>query len=210
MPRWLVIVLAVAGLVAAAVVEGTRSNRWGTSDDVRAAAAKLGRVPAAFGDWTGEDVPMDDKVLKVAEAAGYVQRVYTNRTDKTRVTVLILCGPSGPIGAHTPEVCYAGNGFEMSGEARRQTVAPPGLPAATYWSARFDKKGQSDGLRVCWMWGVGGDWEASANPRLGLHAVLYKMYVVHSESGSPPAARDPVHEFLMDFVPEVKKALTAP
>lgn len=209
MPRWLVIVLAVAGLAAAAVVEGTRSNRWGTSDDVRAAAAKLDGVPAAFGDWTSDEVPMDDKVLKVAEAAGHVSRSYTNRKSQDRVTVLLLCGPSGPIGAHTPEVCYAGNGFEMGGEPRRQTVAPPGLPAATYWSARFEKKGQSDGLRVCWMWGVGGDWEASANARLGFRAALYKMYVVHSES-KPPADRDPVHEFLTDFIPEVKKALTAP
>lgn len=208
--RWLVIAAAVVGLAAAAVFEGARSNRWGTPEDVRAAAARLDAVPAAFGDWTSEEVPMPEKVLKVAEAAGHVSRSYSNRKNGARVAVLLLCGPSGPIGSHTPDVCYAGNGFSMSGEPQKKTVTLPDASSATYWSVRFEKKSPpNEPLRVCWMWGTDGDWEAAANPRLALRSALYKLYVVRHEP-EPGATRtdgDPIHEFLSGFLPEVKKAL---
>jgi len=217
MPRWLVIGLAVVGLIAAAVVEGISSGRWNQSGDVRAASAKLEGVPAAFGDWTSTESPMDEKVLKVAEAAGCVSRIYTNRKNGTQVSVLLLCGPTGPIGAHTPEVCYAGNGFAAQGEPQKKAVTLPGNAAASYWTVRFEKKpaGTDPPLRVCWMWGVDGDWQAAASPRteFALHGALYKLYVVRAEPQAVSAsgtAPDPVHEFLTAFLPEVKKALAAP
>ncbi|MCI0702588.1 MAG: EpsI family protein [Planctomycetia bacterium] len=215
MSRWLVIVIAVAGLAAAAVVEGVRSNRWGTSEDVRVAAAKLDGVPRSFGDWTGTDVPIEPKVLRIAEAAGHVSRTYTNRKTGAQVSVLLLCGPAGPIAAHTPEVCYAGNGFSMSGNPTRKTVALPNNGSATYWSVLFERQTPpSDPLRVCWMWGVDGDWQASTNPRgeFALQAALYKLYVVQTErpvDTTRGPAPDPIHDFLVDFLPEVNKALTA-
>ena len=88
--RWLVIGLALAGLATAAVVEGMRSNRWGETEDMRAAAAKLDKVPPAFGDWTSAENPIDAKVLRVAEASGHVSRTYTNRKTGARVNVLLL------------------------------------------------------------------------------------------------------------------------
>ncbi len=213
--RWLVIGLAVAGLVAAAVVEYATSDA--SSGDVRAAAAKLKAVPPAFGDWTSTEVEMEEKVLKVAEAAGHVSRTYTNRKNKAQVSVLLLCGPTGPIGAHSPEVCYAGNGYAMSGEQRKMTVVLPGGATANYWSVRFEKKppATEPPLRVCWMWGTNGsDWQASENPRtdFALHRALYKLYVVRHEVRTPDgaptsAAPDAIHEFLTTFLPEVKKAL---
>ena len=66
------------------------------------------------------------------------------------------------------------------------------------------------------MWGTDGDWKASDNPRtdFALRTALYKLYVVRYEprtpDGAPGAAPDPIPEFLTAFLPEVKKALTAP
>jgi hypothetical protein len=215
MPRWLVIAIAVVGLIAVAVVDRMTSGT--TSGDVRASSAKLDAVPAAFGDWTSTELVMDEKVLQVAEAVGHVSRIYTNRKNGSQVSVLLLCGPTGPIGAHTPEVCYAGNGFAMSGEPRKQTVDLPGNTAASYWTVRFEKKpaGTELPLRVFWMWGVNGDWQAAANPRteFALHGALYKLYVVRAEPHTPntsSTAPDPIQEFLAAFLPEVKKALAAP
>ncbi|MFM8273863.1 MAG: exosortase-associated EpsI family protein [Gemmata sp.] len=205
--RWLVVGAAVVGLAVAAVVEGRWTNRWGASAELQEVTARLGGVPAVFGDWTGENVPLDEKVLRVAEATGYVQRNYTSRKNGSQLTVLLLCGPSGPIGAHTPEVCYAGNGFAMLGEADKRALALPNQSPVTYWSGRFEKKAPPSTLRVCWMWGNDGDWEASDNARFGLRASLYKLYVVRNEPEPPDSARDPVAEFLTAFLPEVKKAL---
>lgn len=213
MRRWLVIGVAAAGLIAAAVVEFATSDAG--SGDVRAAAAKVGAVPTAFGDWTSTESPLDEKVLKVAEAAGHVSRTYASRKNKAQVGVLLLCGPTGPIGAHTPEVCYASSGYAMNGQPQKMTAVLPDGTTAAYWSVRFEKKPPATDppLRVCWMWGTGGDWNASDNPRtdFALHGALYKLYVQRPEARTPegaaPGAPDPIPAFLTAFLPEVKKAL---
>jgi hypothetical protein len=217
MPRWLVIVLAVSGLAAAAVVERLTSGV--ASGDVKEAAARLDKIPAEFGDWTSTENPLEDKVLRVAEAAGSVSRTYANRKNGSRMNVLLLCGPTGPIGAHEPKYCYAGNGFEMSGQPQKVAVAAPEGTGATYWSVLFEKKAPTTEvpLRVCWMWGLDGEWRASDNPRsdFALRRALYKLYVSRSEpkglaGGTSAAAPDPIHEFLIAFLPEVRKALATP
>ena len=217
MPRWLVIGLAAVALVGAAVFERVTSDV--KSGDVRAAAAKLDAVPREFGDWTSTEVPMEDKVLRVAEAAGHVSRKYENRKNGAQVSVLILCGPTGPIGAHEPKYCYAGNGFDMSGQPQKKAVGLPGGTTATYWSVLFDKKSAASDnpVRVCWMWGADAEWQAATDPRTEyvLRKALYKLYVSRIEPRVPavpgtPAPFDPVHVFLADFLPEVNKALAAP
>ncbi len=212
----LLIVAAVAALVSAGVVEGIWSNRWGASEDSRVAAARLGGVPLNVGPWRGKDLEIDAKVLRVAEAQGNVSRVYTNEKTGESVTVLLLCGPSGPIASHTPDVCYAGTGYEMKGSPRRNTLTFDGSEPSTYWSARFEKPAAGEvPLQVCWAWGVDGNWAASDVPRadFALRRVLYKLYATRRV---PPAGRDgaqdsdPIPRFLKVFLPEVKKALAAP
>ena len=216
MPRWLVIALAVSGLIAAAVVDRLTSGT--ASGDVKEAASRLEKVPAEFGDWTSTENPLDEKVLKVAEAAGAVSRIYTHRKNRERVSVLLLCGPTGPIGAHEPKYCYAGSGFEMSGTPQKKAVSAADGTGATYWTVLFEKKPPTNEApqRVCWMWGLDGTWQASDSPRseFALRRALYKLYVSRGElkpTGTASAgAPDPIHEFLIVFLPEVKKALAAP
>jgi hypothetical protein len=220
MPRWLVIAIAVVGLVVAAVVDRRMSGV--ESGDVREAAAKLDGVPREFGDWTSTEVPMSDKVLRVAEAAGHVSRVYANRKNGVRVGVLLLCGPTGPIGAHEPKYCYGGNGYDMSGEPQKRAIGLPDGGTAAYWSVLFEKRSgpREDPIRVCWMWGADGEWQAATDPRTeyALHRALYKLYVNRPDppapSGTPRfssgTAPDPIDEFLTAFLPEVNKALAAP
>lgn len=207
MPRGLVIALAAAGVVGVAVVEGMRSNRWGPSEDMREAAARLDRVPREFGDWVGTDSPLDPKVLKAAEAVGSVSRVYTSRRTRDQVAVLLLCGPSGPIGAHTPDVCYGGIGYRCVGRPSSRRLKVGDSPTS-FWSARFEKEPprDSDPLRVYWAWGTGEDWVASEHPRsdFALRPVLYKLYVVHADHRPDRPAAD---EFLADFIPVVRTAL---
>lgn len=208
MPRGLVIALAAALVAGVAAVEGYRSNRWGPSDDMRAAVARLDGVPMEVGDWVGSDTPLDPKILKVAEATGNVSRRYTNRKNGDSVSVLLLCGPPGPIGAHTPDVCYGGMGYKCVGKpVARQVTFGPG--AASFWTARFEKESaRDDALRVYWAWGWGGDWEASDEPRtdFATRTALYKLYVVHDDTRP---GRDPAGEFMAEFLPAVKAALAA-
>lgn len=214
MLRTALIVGALVILVAAGVVEGVRSNRWGVSEDQTAAAAKLARVPREFGPWVGTESPIEQRILDRAEAVGSVSRVYRNKTTGATVSVLLLCGPAGPIGAHTPDICYAGLGYKMIGGELSKTVKLPDGSAQGYWSGRFEKPG-GGGLVVSWAWATDGNWVASTAPRRDFigHAVLYKLYVSRgltaAERDREPATTDPTHEFLTDFLPDVKKALAA-
>jgi len=211
MPRTLLIVAAVGVLVAAAVFEGIRSNRWGASDDLKAAAAKLDRVPHEFGYWKSTANPIDPEILKKAEAIGSVSRVYENQNDRTRIAVLLLCGRSGPIGAHTPDICYAGLGFNMKGGEIRKTVGE-----SSYWSARFEKPNREGSLMVSWAWGVDGTWQAAEKPRVEFvgRDVLFKLYatrgLTREEQDGIASGIDPTAAFLTDFLPEVKQAIGAP
>ncbi|HEX4607529.1 MAG TPA: exosortase-associated EpsI family protein [Urbifossiella sp.] len=211
--RVALVVLGLGGLVTAAVFEGLRSNRWGIPEDLRASAARLGNVPSAFGDWSSVENPVDQKILDRAEAVGSVSRVYRNAKTGAAVSVMLLCGPAGAIASHTPDVCYAGLGYQMSGGEIKKTLPPPAGPA-TYWSARFAKDAADRGLEVCWAWGADGTWIAADSPRgeFAFKTVLYKLYasrILPREAtprpGSPEA--DPVHDFLTDFLPVLRTAL---
>jgi len=211
----LIAIVAACAIVGVAVFEGVRSNRWGTSEDVRAAAVKFEKVPLNFGTWVGTDSPIDEKIIRVAEASGNVSRAYENSKNKERVNVLLLCGPIGPIGAHTPETCYGGLGFACKGNPARKTLTFASVGASSFWTARFEKKSVNDeALKVYWAWSANGDWEASSNPRtdFALRKVLFKLYVVRADDpASQPRdpKKEPIENFLEEFLPIVKNAITS-
>ena len=213
MLRAALIIVALAVLVVAGVVEGYLSNRWGPSDELRTMSARVGRVPRVIGPWTGVEMRMEQKILDRAEATAAMSRAYQHEKSKAIVSVLLLCGPTGPIGAHTPDICYGGLGYKMMGSETRKTVSLSDNSTPAYWSARFEKP-SDPGLEVCWAWGVDGDWVASTSPRsefMGRKG-LFKLYATRGltpgeREGRP--APDLIREFLTDFLPEVKRALAA-
>jgi hypothetical protein len=215
MPRFVVIAVAVAILVGAALFEGVRTNRWGPSEDIRAAAAKLDALPREAGPWAATaDTPLDPKIVRVAEAVGHLARTYRHRETGAQVELLMLCGPSGPIAAHTPDVCYAGGGFRMVGGRSRKTLPLPDGTTGGYWSARFEREATGDdALRVCWAWGLDGNWDASESPwgEYALRQYLYKLYATRRAAPTADADRaagpDPLEQFLTAFLPEARKAL---
>lgn len=213
MLRTVLIVAAVAVLVAAGVVAGIRTNRFGVREDLREAGAKLKAVPKAVGPWVAtHEYDMDPKIQQRAEAVEYVSRSYVNKDTGVRLSVLLLCGEPGPIASHTPDVCYGGLGYDTNVSKAVRTVPMPGGNAAQYFAAKFRKPNGSAPLLVCWAWGVDGDWHAAdaARGEYALRSALYKIYVsrelpVTDQTSS--YADDPAHDFLAAFLPEVKKTL---
>jgi hypothetical protein len=175
----------------------------------------LDKVPREFGMWEGIDSALNEKIIQIAEAAGNVSRSYVNRKSGERINVLLLCGPTGPIGAHTPDVCYGGLGYSCKGKPAKKGVVLPDGRSTTFWSARFEKlSATEEPLRVYWAWSVDGDWEAADNPRtdFALNTSLYKLYLVRADSTAGTDRdlnRDPLEQFLFEFLPLVRSALTA-
>lgn len=208
LPTW----LGLALIVAFGLVEGLWANRWQTSDAPQQAAARLAEVPLAVGDWQGEAREMDAAQVAKAELTGYLYRRYVNQQTQEAITVLLVCGRAGPVALHTPDVCYQGAGYHLSESQARRDVALENAPEPVkFWVGQFQKDGAvPDPLRIFWVWGTNGRWEAPDNPRLAFARAdaLYKLYVIRELPRSDdPLDKDPTLDFVKVFVPQLQSRL---
>jgi hypothetical protein len=206
--------LTIALTIASGILQGSLSNRWGISDLQRQAGAKLEGCPEQFAVWEmKKSEKLDQNAIDQLEPFGYLQRVYVNRNNGTVVGVTVLLGPTGPIAAHTPEVCYAGRDHEQLGE-REKVVIPNGDGKDSVWKTSFRMKGVDAQLQnTYYAWSSGDHWVAAENPRFSYatEPSLYKIQLsnVVSAEGfkkSGPQA-DPAIQFLADFLPALQKHL---
>jgi hypothetical protein len=171
-------------------------------------AQKLSSIPLKIGPWDGVERDVRANLLRVAEAQAYLSRDYTHTGTGDTVSVMILYGEPGPLCAHSPQVCYAGAGYESCGPVAKRTVQfdPPAEPAEL-WSGRFERTGGKGTIDVYWGWGVGGSWQAADNPRFAFadRRLIYKLYAQWSAGGPPssPPATDRTTDFLTPFLREV-------
>jgi len=173
---------AFALLVGSGLVHGRLTDRWGTSNALTEAVARLDRVPRSVGDWRAQDMAMDRRQIERAEIRGYLARSYRNARDGREASVLLVCGRPGPIAVHTPDVCYKGAGYEASAAPSPGAVGAGDGRLAGFLKARFSKIGAPvpDALDILWSWNARGTWEVPANPRIGFasYEALYKIYVI--------------------------------
>jgi hypothetical protein len=211
MTRILPIVAAVAVLVAGGVVHGLWTDRWSVQPDAAAAAARMDTLPLTVGDWEGEALPVSPRELQ--GLGGYVARRYVNRATGDAVTLALMCGRPRVVSIHTPDVCYAGSGFEVAEPAR---FAPAGLAeSAEFWTTDMvrTRATEQTRLRVFYSWAAAGAWQAPETPRVAFAGspVLYKLYLLRDlPPGSAPLAEDPCLDFFKAVQPELRKCLAAP
>jgi hypothetical protein len=160
--------------------------------------------------------------MKMAGAHGYLSRRYTHRTTGQSVVVMLLCGQSGPLAAHTPLICLPGSGMEMTGIESRYTAH---RDETREWGEflEADFIGTNEGaplkMRLFWSWSSDAvNWQAPEHPRIALAGkpFLFKIFVhrvLDQRDSREPArialAEDPCALFLRDFLPEVKRAVRA-
>ncbi len=215
MVRIFAYVAAVAIVIAAGVLHGDRSGRWGASLQLQRAAARLEAVPRSFGDWRSVDFELDPRQVEMGEIAGYVARRYENSERDASLTILLLCGRPGPVSAHTPEWCYGGAGYHAEGQPAVETVEDATrATSADFRTALFTKQEAAtpEALQIDWAWNAGQGWEAPENPRLAFapRRSLYKLYIVRDatadtddDDDGPEVSR----AFLRQFLPVVDEAL---
>ena len=213
MTRFLPLLVAVSALVGGGVMHGLRTDRWGAKSDVKAAAARLDAVPEKVGEWEGRPMEIDARQLTIAEADGHLSRYYVNRRTGAEVAVVVLCGRPGPLSLHSPEVCYAGAGFNIDGDRQKIPLTGDGLPPAELFNAKFAKPGVvPDVLNVFWAWKAsGGHWEANSDPRLAYvrSNILYKLYVIRRVvRPEEDLTHDPCLDFLRAFLPQLEKRVS--
>ncbi len=207
--RLLLIVPAIVAVIATGVVHGFWTGRWQYSTEPAEAASRLTKVPLEAGDWLGQDLETDPRLL--SDAYGVLYRRYVNRRNGKAVTVYLLCGRSGPLSVHTPDVCYGGSGFTVTRLGRQSCPAGADDPGQ-FEAAQMAKKRQVENLllRVFWSWSADGSWRIPDNPRVTFaqHPVLYKLYLIRElAQANEPVEEDACLDLMRQLQPELRRSL---
>jgi hypothetical protein len=209
MKRWIAALLGSAALITCGVVHGFWTDRWAPPAETAQAAERLETIPLELDDWDGEVIP-----VKPGEAgagvAGWIRRRYVNRQSGAIVSLLLVCGRSGPVSIHTPEACYAANGFLINNKDRYEIGV-----GETMWKTDAIRTSASEEtrLRLYWGWNDGTGWAASVEPRVQFvrRPVLHKLYVVREVNGANESIRsEPCEEFLRVLLPALRRTLFTP
>lgn len=208
------ILIATAGivLVGTGVVHGLWTDRWSEPADLSAAAQRLEQLPTTIGAWRGADVEMEKNANTGLTAL--IARRYVNATTGKSVTVLLGCGRPGPVCTHTPDVCYAGSGFEVEKPQRFRLTSKSDDAPPEFWTARMVRERQTGKmhLRIFWSWHGSEGWKVADNPRLSFagEQVLYKMYLIR-EMTQPdePIDGDACVEFMRELLPAIRQTVVS-
>ncbi len=184
---------AVGLILSAAAVHGLRTDRWGKAQALEVAGGPLTRVPDRLGDWVGTEVELDARQLQMADLAGHLCREYVHGPTRRKVLVLLVYGRPGAVGAHTPDVCYQGAGYQFAAAAAREAFKRGG-EAADFWTGSAVKEGpRPEALSIRWCWSTDLlRWGAPSSPRwhYALAPVLYKLYLVRPVPPGGEEARE--------------------
>lgn len=200
--------VAAALLVSAGWVHGLWTDRFSSGEDLVQAAARLERLPWTIGEWEGK--PFEDREENETGLAGSLARYYVHRSTGKRVSVFLACGRPGPVSVHTPEVCYAANGFEVERPSR--FTVPKETGGGEFWTSRLVRRRNDEqaNLRIYWSWHAGGSWRVAENPRLSFagNRLLHKLYLVReTTAGKEPG--DACVDFMKDLMPVLDREILA-
>jgi hypothetical protein len=203
------IIAVITVLIATGVVSGMWTKRW--SGGAALSADNRMTLPVMVGDWDSREDAVDARVLKISQAAAIDRRWYINRTTGAAVSVSLVYGDPGPVAVHTPDVCYAGSGFEETASAAIREVEPN--KPDRFLVRQFRKQGPAPmTLTVYYGWNAGDHWQVHDNPRIAFAGkpALYKLYVNYDTTAAVgPDADLPALEFLRALLPVLKESVPA-
>lgn len=208
--RWLPILGALLVLLGVGLYGVTRGGPE-PGEEPEAVQAKLNGVPMKIGDWEAKaEIPLTDGEIRTGRFQAYLSREYVRKPEGDGIGVLVLYGEPGDLGAHTPDVCYGGKGYKVSGAATRLPVDLGKETKAEFWSARFEKAAGRDPREVIWGWAANGKWSAVENPRFEFagHRLIYKIYLDRSLGVTTKPPR-PTEEFSIPFLNELETRMSA-
>lgn len=201
------IVAALAVTLAAGIIQGRLSNRWGITTALLEAALQLEQqAPESVGKWQLKARrKLDEASSRMLQSAGQFVATYENTETGESVSMFVIVGPMGPTAEHTPEVCFPGNSFRQLGARVRVNPDPTRTDQPDlFWMATFESKSLEGGfVRAYWAWTANGKWSAPDDARLEFIRApfLYKIQVQGLLRDPNPESPDPAREFLAAFLP---------
>lgn len=207
------IIAAGALIVGAGLAHGSWTGRWGASPQMAALAARFESVPMTIADWTARPFEIGPAERKMAGAEACLSRVYTNPGRGVSVSVLLLGGLPGKVSTHTPEICYAGAGYDLATPSAFDRRYGGDGRRAGFRTALAERGGADpSSLRIIWGWHASTGWAAPEEPRwqFASESTLCKLYVVRETGGAKGGPdRDPCNDFLEVLLPVLDRTVFA-
>jgi EpsI family protein len=76
--------------------------------------AMVQRFPMQIGEWTGQEVPIDEATVRATDTDAHINRRYARQGALESVNLYVACGVKArDLMPHRPEVCYTGNGWTL-------------------------------------------------------------------------------------------------
>ena len=76
--------------------------------------AALDGLPLQIHDWTGQDVPLDEAIVRATGTDAHISRRYSRRNGLESVSLYVACGVNASkLMIHRPEICYIGAGLTL-------------------------------------------------------------------------------------------------
>lgn len=212
MMPWIYAAIASTIVVGSGILHGLWTDRWARSDETTKAREALASIPLTIGDWVGKD--LDRSSPPSSGVTGSKQRTYTHKRTNVTVTIAIVNGRPGPVGTHTPEVCYGASGYFVGD--KKPVGVEAGESTNQFWTCDAVRERVTDKtrIRLYWGWNGGNGWVASADARHEFprhrHPILHKLYVVRDLNAATAGSKEePCEEFLKEFVPALQASLFA-
>ncbi len=205
-----VIGLVVAMLVVATgLAQGVLTDRWGTPAAVGDAAARLNDIPLQIGGWTGQRHEVTARMIEAAGAENIVDlEFHSPRGDTLRL--MLVCGRSGPVSRHPPNVCFPSAGFQQVSDVDSENVLVPGVnEGATFATCQFAR--EASRFLTRWSFSPDGEhWTAPSDPRFAFATKpwLYKLYLNSPDTTDAALIPDRT-AFLADFLQELRRVLNS-
>jgi hypothetical protein len=213
MLRPLPVIVGIVVVLGSGIAHGLLSDRWEWSDEPRTSAERLKLLDMNIEDWEGQDgKPIKDNEMAMGRIKGAISRNYKNRLTSAEVSALIVCGRPGPIGVHTPDVCWVGGGMQVVSMKPVALQLAPGAEPTPFVLGQFKPTGGESvsHTRVLWTWLANGQWVTTNNPRIAFARLpaLYKVYIVRQiNQDDEPLEEDPIVDFAKVLLPEMEKKL---
>ena len=78
-------------------------------------AEELQRLPLQIGGWTGQEMPLDEAIVRATDTDAYINRRYSRNNGFESVWLYIAYGVKPrDLMPHRPEVCYTGAGWTLT------------------------------------------------------------------------------------------------
>ncbi len=77
-------------------------------------SAALERLPLQIGDWTGQEVPLDEAIVRATDTEAHINRRYLRHNSSEYILLYVAYGVRArDLMPHRPEVCYTGAGWTL-------------------------------------------------------------------------------------------------